>query len=153
MQLTSRRTTPNRVFLAAIFSVATPSVILGQAVYWSSFANQASASLDDGLTLIPAMVVCGAFIGWPFVLVAMIAWAILDRLDIHYAWAAALVGTATGVTVTWFTLRQKMLPPDLAWPLCIGAGLVTALGVWWIAYGRQGALKRPVPPPRGRLVL
>lgn len=153
MQPASRRTTPNRVFLAVIFSFATPSVILGQAVYWNNYLGQASLSLDDGLTLIPAMLVFGAFIGWPFVLVAMTAWAILDRFDIHYAWAAAMIGTATGLTVTWYTLREKMLLPDLAWPLCIGAGLFTALGVWWIAYGRQGALKRPAPPRRTPLAL
>ncbi|MDG2529211.1 hypothetical protein [Caulobacter endophyticus] len=153
MQRTGRRTTPNRVFLATIFSFAAPSVILSQAVYWSIYAGQPSSSLNDGLTLIPVMVVFGAFIGWPFVLVAMTAWAILDRFNIHYAWAAALVGTATGLTVAWYTLRQKMLPPDLAWPLCIGAGLFTALGVWWIAYGRQGALKRPAPPRRAPLTL
>lgn len=152
MQPTMRRTSPSRVLLAMIFSFVAPSVILGQTVYWSD-TNRLALSVDESLSLTPVMLGFGVFIGWPFVLIAVIAWSVLDRFDLHYAWAAALVGTANGMTVAWFTLRQRMLPPDLAWPICVIAGLVTGLGVWWIAYGRQGALKRPAPPSPRPLVL
>lgn len=151
MRRATTRTTAPRVIVATLFSHLAPSMTLG-AIY-GLFVPGGSTIDGEPFNAMLAGPVFGLLLGWQYLAAGLTAWALLDQIDQHHPWAAALVGLAVGASVVWFSFRDGLffgLP--IAWPLCLGVGLLTGLGVWWIAYGYQSLLPAP-PPPRGRLVL
>lgn len=152
MRRAKTRTTMPRVVVGALFSHLAPSMFLG-AVY--GLFVPGGAEIDgEPFNAMLAAPVFGLILGWPYVAAGLAAWALLDQIEQHHPWAAAMAGLAVGASVAWLSFRDGLffgLP--IAWPLCIGVGLLTGLGVWWIVYGRQWALKPAAPPPRSRLVL
>lgn len=145
-----KRTTRLRVVLALVFALVLPGLSLGEAYYLlaPSIGRQ---EMGPGFPLLG--VTFGVILGWPFVLGAAVAWSILDSLERHFAWTAALVGVLTGLAVSAFAFRDGMFQTlPVAYPLCAAIGLATGLGVWWIAYGRQSRLPQKLAP-KTRLVL
>jgi hypothetical protein len=143
MRPTLRTTTWPRIALAIVFAFILPSILLGW--IWALSEDQA-----QGLTLsvlpigLPA-IVFGVFWGWPFVLGAVAVWGVLDQFDRHYPWTAALVGLASGVAVLTLTvLPTHLLSRQLACLACPLLGVITGMGVWWIAYGRQHRLPKSI---------
>ncbi|TCS03895.1 hypothetical protein [Caulobacter sp. BK020] len=59
------------------------------------------------------------------------------RFPLHALW------TATSAAVAIKLAGWRGGEALFVWPLSAGAGLVTGLGVWWIAYGRQRPAKVP----------
>jgi hypothetical protein len=149
MPPSTRRTTMLRVILALLFAYVLPSLVLGQAFYWTNPGSEAKTVAMSAVFAAPALIM-GLLLGWPYVLGAAGCWAVLDHFDRHYLWTAMVVGLATGFGVAQTGLRsQKTIHVAVTLTL----GLVTALGVWWIAYGRQDRLPAPKPLPRPRLAL
>lgn len=154
MRRASERTTAVRVIAALAFAFVLPSLVLGQTYIWLDHPKSgpplsAQPGLYTGVSLI-----FGVMLGWPYVAGAAGLWAILDHLDRHYRWTSAVVGLATGAAVVLLTARDGQVSGyPIAYPLYLGLGLLTGLGVWQIAYGRQARLPRPGPPARQRLVL
>ncbi|MBI1685787.1 hypothetical protein [Caulobacter hibisci] len=152
MRRASEQTTSARVIAGALFSYLAPSITLG--MVYDQFAPGGSHNNSEAANVILGALVFGLLLGWPYLAVGLTAWAILDQIERHYPWAAALVGLAAGAGVAGFSFRDGLffkLP--IAWPLCTGVGLLTGLGVWWIAYGLQGLVKPATKPPKSRLVL
>lgn len=153
MRRASERTTLARVIAGALFSHLAPSLTLG-AVYGLFNPSGPHDGTTDPVSLIIASPMFGLFLGWPYLAVGLAAWAVLDQIEQHHPWAAALTGLAVGAGVAAFSFPDgRFFKLPIAWPLCTGLGLLTGLGVWWIAYGRQGALKPLPQTPPGRLVL
>ncbi|MCY1648401.1 hypothetical protein OVA11_15415 [Caulobacter sp. SL161] len=150
MSRSLKRTTRLRVVLALVFAFVLPGLLLGEAYY---LLDPSVGREETGPGFAVIGVVFGFFLGWPFVLGAAVAWSILDSLERHFAWTAALVGVLTGLAVSAYAFRNGMFQTQpVAYPLCAAIGLATGLGVWWIAYGRQSRL--PVKlAPKTRLVL
>lgn len=147
MPPSTRRTTKLRIGLALLFAFALPSLALGQVFYWSSPSSE-PRTLEIATIYSGSFLIFGAFLGWPYVLGAAACWAALDHVGRHHPWAAAIVGLATGAAVS-LTGPKAENRVDL-W-LAMTLGLVTALGVWWIAYGRQDRLPAPHSLPKPRL--
>lgn len=148
----SERTTMPRVIAGALFSHLAPSLILG--TVYDLFVPRLPHSGAEAESYVLAAPMMGLLLGWPYLAAGLAAWALLAQIERHYPWAAALVGTAVGASVAWFSFRDGLFfEIQGAWPLCTGVGLLTGLGVWWIAYGRQWMLKPVAAPPRSRLVL
>lgn len=142
MLRSTRSTTRLRFITGLGFAFAFPGFWLGQAFYWldKPYGRQDLDPVSFGVVAI----VFGVFLGWPFVLGAVGAWALLDQFDLHAAPSAALVGMATGTLVAFFAFRDgRFQGYPIAYPLCMALGVATALGVWWIAYGRQSRLPAP----------
>ena len=74
----------------------------------------------------------------------------LDQFDRHYAWAAAIVGLGAGAGTAIFGLQSLK---HVHFSVCLALGVVTGLGVWWIAYARQDRLPAPRSAPEPRLVI
>ncbi len=124
-----------RVVAGVVFAFAFPPVGLAL----SSSLVEPPASLAQGtavLAALPAMLTMSLFVGWIFVAPACIAWACLHQVERHHAWAASLVGLATGLA---FGSLLAAFGDDLRAPplygVCATTGLLTAMGVWRIAYG------------------
>lgn len=147
MLRSTRSTTQFRFMIGIVFAFAFPGFWLGQAFYWldKPYGRQDMDPFTFGI----AAIMFGVFLGWPFVLGAVGAWALLDHFDLHAAPMAALVGLATGFLVAASAFRNGQLQGyPIAYPLCMALGVATGLGVWWIAYGRQSRL--PAPQPRSK---
>lgn len=151
MRRATEQTNQARTAMAMVFAFAAPSLALGQAFYWFGAGGGPDRSLVVALQFVPISLIFGALAGWPFVLVAVAAWIVLAHVDHHHAWAAGLVGLAVGcgIGLIFTSLRGTFHMPVT---LFTGLGLLTALGVWWIAYGRQDRLPAN-SHPRSRLVL
>jgi RsiW-degrading membrane proteinase PrsW (M82 family) len=145
MPPSARRTSTLRVVLALLFAYVLPSLVLGQAFYWTQAGGEPKTAVLAAMFSAPALVM-GLLLGWPYVLGAAGCWAVLDHFNRHYVWAAAIVGLAAGMGVSMTGLRSSTAA-HLSFSLVLG--LVTGLGVWWIAYGRQDRLPvRASPKPR-----
>lgn len=147
MLRSTRSTTQLRFVTGLGFAFAFPGFWLGQAFYWldKPYGRQDMDALSFGL----AAVAFGIFLGWPFVLGAVGVWALLDHVELHAAPSAAMVGMATGFLVAASAFRDgRFQGYPIAYPLCVGLGLMTGLGVWWIAYGRQSRLPTPRSKPK-----
>jgi hypothetical protein len=81
-------------------------------------------------------------LGWPYVFCAACAWACLHQFGRHHRGLAAMVGAATGGAVAIKLIGLRAAEAALLLPLSAVLGLLTGLGVWWIAYGRR---KAPAP--------
>jgi len=153
MRRALERTTSLRVIGALLFAFALPSLVLGQAFCWLDKSEIKPTGLLDALAFSAPSLVFGLFLGWPYVLAAASVWAILDQRDVHYRWTAAVTGLATGGALAIMNFRDGLFQTyPIGYPLCLGIGLVTGLGVWTIAYGRQQKLAKP-STPAGRLVM
>lgn len=147
MRLVSKKTTRSRVFLALVVAFVLPSLVLGQTYNWLDKSASTPTALADALISTAPILVIGAFFGWPYVLGSAVAWALLDQTNRHYPWTAAATGLMAGGAVAAFNFRDgKFSDAPIAYPLCIGLGLVTGLCVWIIAYGRQSRLPEPTAP-------
>jgi hypothetical protein len=151
MPPSTRRTTMLRVVLALLLAYVLPSLVLGQAYFWTEPSSPEMPHTPGMAAVFTApSLVMGLLLGWPYVVGAAGCWAVLDHFDRHYAWAAAIVGLATGFGVSETGLRSAHFP-HMAF--CLVLGLITSLGVWQIAYGRQARLPAPRVLPKPRLVL
>ncbi|MBO9708751.1 MAG: hypothetical protein J7521_11105 [Caulobacter sp.] len=136
-----RRTSMTRVVVALLVAYLLPSLAMGQAFFWWGDAVETRTPLQAAWFAAPSLVM-GLMLGWPYVAGAAGCWAVLARFDRHYAWAAALLGLAAGAGVALTGAKVHRLA---AVAFCLGLGLLTALLVWWIAYGRQARLPAPRP--------
>jgi hypothetical protein len=121
-------TTRPRVILAVIFSLVFPGLALGV-----GFGGMA------GVVLGPVL---GLALGWPFVCAACGVWSILHAMRRHHVTAAVAVGVATSLTVWRLLTAGQVDIPVLAGFTALGAA--SGLGVWWIVYGRQNRLPKPI---------
>ena len=138
-------TTRPRIALAIAFAFILPSVVIGGLFVALDDTLAQGQPLRAALAFAPAAVVAGLFMGWPFVLSAVAIWGLLDQFNRHYGWTAALIGLLAGVAVVLVNFRTgAIFDPRIAYSLCPALGVLTGLGVWWIAYGRQGRLPRPI---------
>jgi hypothetical protein len=138
-------TTVHRVAGAIVFAFAFPPIALGVLCVFSDLP----ASLEHGwdvLAALPAMMTMSLSAGWVFVGPACAVWAGLHRIDRHHRWIAALVGLADGLVFA--SVLVGLSDSDLQtlglFLISAPTGLVTGLGVWWIAYGRQEDLARSI---------
>jgi len=101
------------------------------------------------LAALPGALMMSLLAGWIFVLPACVAWAVLHQVDRQYRSAAALVGLATGLAFTSLLTTFGDEEAQAVALHLIGAsvGLLTGLGVWWIAYGRQERFRSIVTRP------
>lgn len=153
MPPSTRRTTKLRVFLALLLAFALPSLVLGQAFYWTSPTSDPK-TLETVVIYTPMFLLVGLTSGWPYVLGAAACWAMLDHIERHHAWTAALVGVLTGLAVAMVTFpKGNVWLHQIAHPLCAALGSVTGLAVWLVAYGRQDRLPAPNPTSKPRLAL
>jgi hypothetical protein len=145
MPPSSRRTSTLRVVLALLFAYVLPALVLGQAFYWTQTGDPPRTAALAAMFTAPSLVM-GLLLGWPYVLGAAGCWAVLDHFDRHYVWAATIIGLAAGAGVSLTGLRSST---TIHLSFCLALGLVTSLGVWWIAYARQDRLPAPaLPKPR-----
>ena len=139
-----------RVFVAIVFAFAFPPI--------APALIEVVLKLPKGAEEIPVILAAllGALVmsllaGWIFVLPACVAWAVLHQFDRHYRSAAALVGFTTGLAfgallASFGDDGSPLVGRPLVEMLLAGAviGALTGLGVWWIAYGRQGGLSQMI---------
>jgi hypothetical protein len=137
---TRRRTNRGRVILAILFAFLFPSLSLGMPP--AALALHLGHDIA-GLAVPLYAMLLGFTVGMPFVLAASAAWAIIDQFGFHFRISAALVGGATGIVPGYLASRFGE-PPNGSMALLASLGVVTGLGVWWIAYGRQDRLPRPI---------
>jgi len=148
MPRSMKSTTRLRVVAGLAFAFVFPGFVLGEAYHQldTPLVRQQSA-MDFPL----AGIAFGVILGWPYVVGAACVWGILDSVGRHYAWSAALVGVLTGLSVAAVAFHDGLFQTyPIAYPLCGAVGLVTGLGVWWIAYGRQSLLPEPRRAPSSR---
>lgn len=140
----ARETTSlSRIVAAIVFAFAFPALMLSQAILWTDTATDLATRAATAASAAVVALPFGAVLGWPYVFCAGCAWACLHQFGRHHRSLAALVGAATGVAVA-FKLNGTNAPDAVLWPLSALLGLLTGLGVWWIAYGRRK--RRPLPP-------
>ena len=144
----ARETTSfSRIVAAIVFAFTFPALILSQAIIWTddatALAQRAATAASAAISALPF----GAVLGWPYVFCAACAWACLHQFGRHHRGAAMVIGAATGAAVAVKLTGWHGAEVALLWPLSAVLGLLTGLGVWLIAYGRQARLR----PSRGRL--
>ncbi len=130
-------TTFSRIVAAIVFAFAFPALVLSQAIIWTddatAFAQRAATAASGLVAALPF----GAVLGWPYVFCAACAWACLHQFRRHHCGLAGLVGMATGAAVAVKLTGWHGAEVSVLWPLSAVLGLLTGLGVWWIAYGRR----------------
>jgi hypothetical protein len=141
---TRTRTTTPRVIAALLFALILPSVCVSQLLVWTGTPGDPTDRTAMALAAVIISPLFGAMAGWPYLLTAYCVWATLDQFDRHYPWMAAVVGLATGLAVGLRLTGAEWNRGDITIPVCTSIGVVTGLGVWWIAYGRQDRLPRPI---------
>lgn len=141
-------TTVSRIFAAIVFAFTFPALLLSQAIIWTDAATPFAQRAASAASAVIAALPFGLVLGWPYVLCAGCAWAGLHQLGWRHRRLAALVGTVTGAAVAIKLAGWRGDEALFVWPLSAGAGLLTGLGVWWIAYGRP---KREPSPPQASL--
>jgi hypothetical protein len=134
-----------RVVGAILFAFAFPPIALAVLCLFSELP----ASLEQGpavLAALPAMMTMSLFVGWVFVGPACVVWACLHQVDRHHRWIAAVVGMADGLAFASLlvALGDSGLQALGLFLISAPTGLGTGLGVWWIAYGRQGNLTQSI---------
>jgi hypothetical protein len=133
------KTSVNRVVLAVIFAFGFPALGLSQVMIWTdeatSLAMRAATAASGAVAALPF----GAVLGWPYVLSACCVWACLHQFGRHHRALAGLIGAVTGFAVAFRLLGWEAADAMAVLSLSAVLGLVTGLGVWQIAYGRQGA--------------
>ncbi len=141
------KTRPHRIVAAIVFAFVFPALALSQTIIWTddatALAQRTATAAAAAITALPF----GAVLGWPYVFCAACAWACLHQFGRHHRSVAMLVGAATGAAVAVKLTGWHGAEAALLWPLSAVLGLLTGLGVWLIAYGRQTRL----PSSRGRL--
>jgi hypothetical protein len=140
------KTSINRIVLAVVFAFGFPALGLSQVMIWTdeatSYATRAATAASGAIAALPF----GAVLGWPYVLSACCVWACLHQFGRHYRALAGLIGAATGVVVAFRLTGWHAAEVAVLGLLSAILGLITGLGVWQIAYGRQERL--PAPHPR-----
>lgn len=130
-------TTFSRIVAAIVFAFAFPALVLSQTIIWTddatAFAQRAATAASGLVAALPF----GAVLGWPYVFCAACAWACLHQFRRHHRGLAGLVGMATGAAVAVKLTGWHGAEVSVLWPLSAVLGLLTGLGVWWIAYGRR----------------
>jgi len=138
------KTSVNRIVLAVVFAFGFPALGLSQVMIWTdpdtAYATRAASAASGALAALPF----GALLGWPYVLSACCVWACLHQFDRHYRALAGLIGAVTGFVVAFKLLGWHATDTLAVFPLSALLGLLTGFGVWWIAYGRQDRLPKPV---------
>ncbi|MFZ0269425.1 hypothetical protein [Caulobacter sp.] len=139
------KTNRSRVAAAIMFAFAFPPtalILLGAAMRLPDGVEE----IPSVLAGLPATVAMSLVVGWIFVLPACVGWAVLHQFDRHYWPASALLGSVTGLVFGSLLATFDDAPSKVAQVvLTIAAiGALTGLGVWWIAYGRQDRLPRPL---------
>lgn len=137
-----------RVVVAILFAFAFPPLALGVLAAAMQLPNNPHRVLMV-LAALPGTLMLSLLAGWIFVLPACIAWAVLHQVDRQYRSAAALVGLVTGLAFTaLLTVLDNEDAQAVAMHLIGGTvGVLTGLGVWWIAYGRQERFRPIVTRP------
>jgi hypothetical protein len=137
------RTSLLRVATAIAFAFTFPAFGLSQVIIWTddaeALAQRAATAASGAIAALPF----GAVLGWPYVFCAGCAWACLHQFGRHYRILAALIGAATGAAVAVKLTGWHGADAPLLRPLSTALGLLTGLGVWQIAYGRQTTLAKP----------
>jgi len=141
-------TTFSRIVAAIVFAFAFPAVVLSQTIIWTdhatAFAQRAATAASATVVALPF----GAVLGWPYVFCAACAWACLHQFGRHHRGLAALIGALTGAAVAGKLTGWHESDVVVLWPLSAVLGLLTGLGVWWIAYGhRKGPSKQKTRLP------
>jgi hypothetical protein len=135
--LARETTSVSRIIAAIVFAFAFPAVVLSQTMIWTddatALAQRAATAASVALTALPF----GAVLGWPYVFCAACAWACLHQFGRHHRSLAGLIGATTGAAVAVKLTGWHGADVTLLWPLSAVLGLLTGLGVWVIAYGRQ----------------
>lgn len=134
----ARETTSfSRIVAAIVFAFAFPALVLSQAIIWTDDATALAQRSATAASAVIAALPFGAVLGWPYVFCAACAWACLHQFGRHYRSLAGLVGAATGAAVAIKLTGWHAADVALLWPLSAALGLLTGLGVWWIAYARR----------------
>lgn len=144
------KTSLSRVVSAILFAFAFPPVALVLLGVVMNLPNDME-KIPNLLSALPTALALSLLAGWIFVLPACVVWAVLSQFDRHYWLVAALVGVATGLAFASLLAAfgddgSQVLGTPLVEMLltCATLGAFTGLGVWWIAYGRQESLPRPI---------
>lgn len=144
-------TTRLRVSAAVVFAFVFPPVGLTLFSVFSSLTN-GPQQIVNVMTALPGLLFLSVIVGWTFVLPACLAWAVLHQFDRHYYLVAALVGLVTGGAFAALLASfgedapqaEAIFPVSAITGIVMALGVTTALGVWWIAYGRQDRLPKPI---------
>jgi hypothetical protein len=125
------RTRPVRVLAALVFALVLSSLALAQAFAWRHGFNGQWAGPSDVFGTLAYVI----WLGPPFIAGASAIWMLLHHFNRHYAWTAGLTGVTAGlaVPISGSALGAIELSPAILL-FFAGAGLVTGLGVWLIAY-------------------
>ncbi len=141
-------TTFSRIVAAIVFAFAFPALVLSQAIIWTDDAMALAQRAASAASGVVAALPFGAVLGWPYVFCAACAWACLHQFGRHHRSLAAGIGAITGAAVAVKLTGWHGADVALLWPLSAVLGLVTGLGVWWIAYGprKRAASPRKTSP-------
>jgi len=145
----ARETTSfSRIVAAFVFAFAFPALVLSQAIIWTDDAMALAQRAASAASGVVAALPFGAVLGWPYVFCAACAWACLHQFGRHHRSLAAGIGAITGAAVAVKLTGWHGADVSLLWPLSAVLGLVTGLGVWWIAYGprKRGTSPRKASP-------
>ncbi|KQZ32311.1 hypothetical protein [Caulobacter sp. Root1472] len=141
-------TSPPRVVAAILFAFAFPPLAVDLLAAAMALPKEPHR-ISIVVAALPGALMMSLLAGWIFVLPACVAWAVLHQLDRQYRSAAAFVGLATGLA---FAALLKTFDDEDTQAVAMhltgaAAGLLTGLGVWWIAYGRQERFRSIVTRP------
>lgn len=146
--LARETTTFSHIIAAIVFAFAFPALVLSQTIIWTDDATALAQRAATAASGVLAALPFGAVLGWPYVFCAACAWACLHQFGRHHRGLAAAIGAVTGATVAVKLTGWHGADVSLLWPLSAVLGLVTGLGVWWIAYAPR---KRAVSPRKASL--
>jgi hypothetical protein len=136
-------TTPSRVALAAVTAWLMPSLSLACLVMVGDAFTSRGPDADmisAGATALIAGPVMGLLLGWPYLLAALIAWALVHHWGLVSAKVAVgvglLCGVAAGIALWGHPAGGQDIQGLFLAPVI---GAATGFCVWQIAYGEQRA--------------
>lgn len=130
---------------AVVLAYAAPAIVIGQLLLMTSNGVIDPEGVGGSMGMLMMSLTLAPIMGSPYVLPALVAWWGLHKLRWHTLWAAGLVGLADGAAVGAALAGDRSLSVAIVGvaPYLV-IGTLTGLGVWWVAYGRQGRLAQPV---------
>lgn len=142
--------TSTRIALAAVTAWLLPSLILANVIMVGDAFTASGPDADMISAAVTAWIAgpfMGLVMGWPFLLAAFCAWALLHRWNLVSPKAAVGTGLLCGVAAGLW-LAAKPTFGDETGLLFLGpvVGAITGLAVWKIAYGRPATSADPRHP-------
>ncbi|HYE44930.1 MAG TPA: hypothetical protein VEA44_04060 [Caulobacter sp.] len=131
-----------RIGLAAVTAWLLPSLVLANIIMVGDAFTATGPDADmisAAVTAWMAGPVMGLLYGWPFLLAAFAAWALLHHWKLVRGRTAAGVGALCGVGAGIMLGGMPGFGPESGWLFAAPVlGMITGLAVWRVAYGAGG---------------